>query len=116
MAAQRKGKRIPTPEGVRVFGKAANKEGSVYRQSDGRWFATWWVPGEKRPRKASGKTQQEALERRAKRQSHAGLDLGGLRTGGGLAEWWLHNVRRDAARPLSWWEAEDRCGRVREAV
>ena len=84
MAARRKGKRVETPDGVRVFGKAANKEGSVYRQSDGRWFATWWVAGEKRPRRASGKTQQEALERRAKRQSQAGSTSGGY---GPLAGW-----------------------------
>ena len=76
MAARRKGKRVATPDGVRVFGKARNSEGSVYRQADGRWCATWWVPGEKRPRKATGKTQQEAIERRAKRREQAGLDLG----------------------------------------
>jgi hypothetical protein len=29
MAARRRGKRVETPDGVRVFGKAANKEGSV---------------------------------------------------------------------------------------
>jgi hypothetical protein len=31
MANRRKGKRIATPDGVRVFGKNANREGSVYR-------------------------------------------------------------------------------------
>jgi integrase len=114
VTARRKGKRIATPEGVRVFGKAANKEGSVYRQSDGRWFATWWVPGEKRPRKASGKTQQEALERRAKRQSQGGLDLGRLRTVGGLADWWLNNVHRHAVRPSSWSKSRDRVRRIKK--
>ena len=109
-----RGKRVATPDGVRVFGKAANKEGSVYRQSDGRWFATWWVPGEKRPRKASGKTQQEAMERRAKRQSQAGLDLGRLRTVGGLADWWLHNVHRHAVRPSSWSKSRDRVRRIKK--
>jgi integrase len=116
MAARRKGKRVPTSEGVRVFGKAANGEGSVYRQADGRWCATWWVPGEKRPRRAMGKTQQEAVERRAKRREQAGLDLGGLRTVGRLADWWLHNVYRHAVRRSSWAKAEDRVRRIKETL
>jgi integrase len=114
MAARRRGKRVETPDGVRVFGKAANKEGSVYRQADGRWCATWWVPGEARPRKATGKTQQEALERRAKRQQQAGLELGRLRTVGGLADWWLHNVQRHAVRPSSWSKSRDRVRRIKK--
>jgi integrase len=113
MASRRKGKRVETPEGVRVFGKAANREGSVYRQADGRWAATWWVPGEKRPRKVTAKTQQEAIERRAKRREQAGLDLGGLRTVGSLADWWLHNVQRHAVRPSSWAKSEDRVRRIK---
>jgi integrase len=116
MATRRKGKRIVTPEGVRVFGKAANKEGSVYRQADGRWCATWWVPGEKRPRKATGKTQQEAVERRAKRQAQAGLELGRLRTVGGLADWWLHNVHRHAVRPSTWAKSEDRVHKIKATL
>jgi integrase len=101
---------------VRVFGKAGNRDGSVYRQADGRWCATWWVPGEKRPRKATGKTRQEAIDRRAKRQQQAGLDLGALRTVGGLAEWWLHNVHRQAVRPSSWGKAEDRVRKIKETL
>jgi integrase len=116
MASQRKGKRVTTPEGVRVFGKAANREGSVYRQADGRWCATWWVPGEKRPRKSTGKTQQEAIERRAKRQQQTGLDLGGLHTLGALAEWWLHNVHRQAVRPSSWAKSADRVRRIKDTL
>src|SRR5512133_1205894 len=73
-----------------------------------RASSTWWVPGEKRPRRAMGKTQQEAVERRAKRREQAGLDLGGLRTVGRLADWWLHNVYRHAVRRSSWAKAEDR--------
>jgi integrase len=116
MATRRKGKRIVTPEGVRVFGKAANKEGSVYRQADGRWCATWWVPGEKRPRKATGKTQQEAVERRAKRQEQAGVELGRLRTVGGLADWWLHNVHRHAVRASTWAKSEDRVRKIKATL
>jgi len=116
VAARRKGKRVATPDGVRVFGKAANKEGSVYRQADGRWCATWWVPGEKRPRKTTGKTQQEAIERRAKRREQAGLELGKLRTVGGLADWWLHNVHRHAVRPSSWAKSEDRVRKIKATL
>jgi integrase len=72
------------------------------------------VPGEARPRKATGKTQQEALERRAKRQQQAGLELGRLRTVGGLADWWLHNVHRHAVRPSSWSKSRDRVRRIKK--
>jgi hypothetical protein len=116
MATRRKGKRVETPDGVRVFGKAANREGSVYRQADGRWCATWWVPGEKRPRKATGKTQQEAIERRAKRREQAGLELGGLRTVGSLADWWLHNVHRQSVRASTWAKSEDRVRRIKATL
>jgi integrase len=116
MAARRKGKRVTTPEGVRVFGKVANRDGSVYRQADRRWCATWWVPGERRPRKATGKTQQEAIDRRAKRQQQAGLDLGGLHTVGALAEWWLQNVHRQAVRPSSWAKSADRVRRIKDTL
>ena len=101
MAPRRKGKRVDTPDGVRVLGKAGNREGSVYRQADGRWCATWWVPGEKRPRKATGKTQREAIERRTKRREQAGLELGALRPTGSLGGWWLSNLHRQAVRPPS---------------
>jgi integrase len=116
MAPRRKGKRIETPDGVRVFGKTANREGSVYRQADGRWCATWWVPGEKRPRKVTARTQQEAVARRAKRREQAGLDRGGLRTVGSLADWWLHNVHRQAVRPSSWAKSEDRVRRIKDTL
>jgi hypothetical protein len=116
MASRRRGKRVETPEGVRAFGKAANHEGSVYRQADGRWCATWWVPGEKRPRKATGKTQQEAIERRAKRREQAGLDLGELGTIGALADWWLHNVHQHAVRRSSWAKSQDRVRRIKATL
>ncbi|HEY8524401.1 MAG TPA: tyrosine-type recombinase/integrase [Acidimicrobiales bacterium] len=99
-----------------MLNKNANREGSVYRQADGRWCATWWVPGEARPRKATGKTREEALERRERRRAAAGLELGELRTVGSLAEWWLHNVHRHAVRPSSWAKAEDRVRRIKETL
>jgi len=116
MAPRRKGKRVATSEGLRVFGKAGNGEGSVYRQADGRWCATWWVAGEKRPRKATGKTQQAAIDRRAKRQAQAGQALGALSTVGGLADWWLHNVHRHAVRRSSWAKADDRVRKIKEGL
>jgi integrase len=116
MASRRTGKRVTTTEGVRVFGKNANREGSVYRLADGRWCATWWVPGEKRPRMATGKTQQEAIERRARRRTEAGLDLGALRTVGSLADWWLRNVHKHAVRPSTWAKAEDRVRRIKATL
>lgn len=116
MASRRKGKRVTTTEGLRVFGKNANREGSVYRQTDGRWFATWWVPGEKRPRWATGRTQQEAIERRARRRAEAGLDLGALRTVGSLADWWLQNVHKQAVRPSTWAKSEDRVRRIKATL
>jgi integrase len=116
MVSRRKGKRVETPEGVRVLGKNANREGSVYRQADGRWCATWWVPGEARPRKATGKSREQAIERREQRRAAAGLELGALRTVGSLAEWWLHNVHRHAVRPSTWAKAEDRVRRIKQTL
>jgi integrase len=86
----------------------------VYRQADGRWCATWRVPGERRPRRATGKTQQEAIDRRAKRREDAGMALGPLSTVGALADWWLHNVHRHAVRPSSWAKAQDRVRKIKE--
>jgi integrase len=88
----------------------------VYRQADGRWCATWWVPGEKRPRKVTTRTQQEAVARRAKRREQAGLDLGGLRTVGSLADWWLHYVHRQAVRASSWAKSQDRVRRIKDTL
>jgi integrase len=116
VAPRRKGKRIDTPEGVRIFGKNANRDGSVYRRADGRWVATWWVLGEKRPRATSARTQREAIERREKRRRRAGQDPDALRTVGGLAEWWLHNVHKQNVRPSSWAKAEDRVRRIKRML
>lgn len=116
MASRRKGKRVATPEGVRVLGKNANREGSVYRQANGRWCATWWEPGRPRPRVATGKTREAAVARRAKRQKEAGLVLNELRTVGALAEWWLHNVHKQAVRASSWAKAEDRVRRITKTL
>jgi hypothetical protein len=72
VATRRKGKRVATHDGLRVFGKVANTEGE-----------------------------------------QADLELGRLRTVGGLADWWLHNVHRHALRPSSRAKSEDRVRRVK---
>jgi integrase len=74
------------------------------------------VLGEKRPRAASGKTQQEAIERRARRREQAGLVFGELRTVGSLADWWLQNVHKHAVRPSTWAKAEDRVRRIKATL
>jgi integrase len=74
------------------------------------------VPGEKRPRKATGKTQQEAVERRTRRRQEAGQVLGELQTVGRLADWWLHNVHKHAVRASSWAKSEDRVRRIKATL
>jgi integrase len=116
MGTKRRGKRVVTPGGVRVLGKNANREGSVYRQADGRWCATWWEPGRPRPRKATGKTRQKALDRRDRRRAESGPDVAELRNLARLADWWLHNVHKHAVRRQSWSRAEDRVRRIKATL
>ena len=35
---------------------------------------------------------------------------------GSLADWWLHNVHRQAARPSSWAKSEDRVRRIKATL
>ena len=112
MANRRKGKRIDTPDGYACSARTPTATGSVYRQADGRWCATWWVParsdleGRRQDTTGSDRPTSEAPRTRP------GLDLGALRTVGGLADWWLHNVHKHAVRPSSWAKAEDRVRRI----
>jgi hypothetical protein len=46
-------------------GKAANGEGSLYRDSGGAWRATYYDAGEAQPRRVRGRTREEAMARRA---------------------------------------------------
>lgn len=65
MVRAAKGERVASVGGsFTVRGKASNGEGSLYRESDGTWRATYHVPGEPRPRRARGRTREEALRRR----------------------------------------------------
>lgn len=61
------GKRVAVADAVRVLGKNPNGYGSVYQRADGRWVATWRVPGDLRLRRATGKTRDVAIERRTQR-------------------------------------------------
>lgn len=61
MARAVKGKRATTADGsFTVSGKASNGEGSLYREKDGTWRATYRVPGVARPRRVRGRTREEA--------------------------------------------------------
>lgn len=91
-------------------------KGSVYQQADGRWVATWWVPGHKRPRRATGKTREQAIDRRTKRKLAAGLNPGALATVGGLADWWLNNVQKHSVRQSSWKKSEERVRRINDTL
>ena len=67
-----RGKRVRGVDGsFMVSGKAANGEGSLYREVDGVWRATYRVPGESRPRRMRGRTREEALRRRAEALTRA---------------------------------------------
>lgn len=63
MPPKAKGKRSvdPSTGAVTVRGKAANREGSVYVEADGSWWATYTVPGEARPRRVWARTRAEAI-------------------------------------------------------
>lgn len=68
-----KGKRRASADGsFSVAGKALNGEGSLYRESDGTWRATYRVPGVARLRRVRGRTREEALRGPPARRDHVG--------------------------------------------
>ena len=98
------GKRSVDSDGtVRVRGRAANGEGSVYFAADGRWRATYRIPGEGRPRSVSGATRDKAIAARDRRLAQLAeepltpIAAAGTMSGdtpiGELARWWLTNVQ-----------------------
>ena len=94
-------KRVTGPDGgTVVLRKNANGDGSVYWDAAGeRWRATWRDASGKR-RTVTGRTAQEAEERRAKRIASAGGDtLGADPTVAELAAWWLDVARAGHLRP-----------------
>ena len=62
MARKARGKRAASDAGaISVRGKVANGEGSLYQEPNGRWRATYRVPGDPRRYKVSGRTREEAF-------------------------------------------------------
>ncbi len=117
------GKRLTGTDGaVTVHGKAANGEGSVYFANDGRWRATYRLPGEPRARTASASTREKAIARRAEKLDEAAqlparsAAMSRRTTIGELAPWWLHNVQRHQVRASTWAKSEDRVRRIVETV
>lgn len=113
MTGKRRGKRVVAVDGtVTVRGKNANGEGSVYRASDGRWVATWWEPGKKYPRKATGINREAAIRRRRERsaQSQAAAKESPFSD---VADWWLTNVYSTSVSIDTWHKAEERLPRIK---
>lgn len=117
-----KGKRVVSADGAfTVSGKAANGEGSLYRERDGVWRATYRVPGESRPRRVRGRTREEALRRRGEALTKAMAEqarpttLATLSPSSTIAEfatWWLKNVAAVRVRQSSLGKYEDRVERI----
>jgi integrase len=121
MARKASGKRSKTADGtVRVHGKASNGEGSLYRDVDGSWRATYRVPGETNRRRARGKTREEAIARRAAKLEELSASMPGTfdrdTTVAELARWWLDTVARHRVRPSSFGKYRDRVARINETL
>ncbi|MGD9754960.1 MAG: tyrosine-type recombinase/integrase, partial [Acidimicrobiia bacterium] len=121
-----KGKRVASSDGsFTVSGKAANGEGSLYRERDGTWRATYKVPGEPRPRRVRGRTRDEAMRRRDEAMAKA-LEAAALTPSGAMlsasttvaqfCQWWLANVARHRVRASSLGKYEDRVARITGAL
>jgi len=117
-----KSKRVSAPDGsFTVRGKVANGEGSLYREADGWWRATYRVPGVSRPRRVRGRTRDEAIRRRevaittAAQAPRAGpllTKLSSESTIAELARWWLETIAHHRVRASSLGKYEDRVERV----
>ncbi|CAN5720995.1 hypothetical protein BH24ACT5_BH24ACT5_03530 [soil metagenome] len=122
MPKRPKGKRVRDADGsFTVSGKAANGEGSLYREIDGAWRATFRVPGESRPRRVRGSTRQEALRRRGAALTTALAEqsrpattatLSPTSTIAEVAAWWLKTIAAVRVRPSSLGKYTDRVERV----
>lgn len=117
-----KGKRVSGADGsYTVSGKAANGEGSLYRERDGAWRATYRVAGESRPRRVRGRTRDEALRRRADAMAAAiaaqpraatAESFTAASTIAEFAAWWLKTIAAVRVRPSSLGRYEDRVKRI----
>lgn len=112
------GKRSTAADGaVAVHGKAANGEGSVYF-TEGRWRASYQLPGSAKRRTVSAATREKAVAKRAKRLDEADAllpsspSLSRTLSVAELADWWLHNVHRHQVRESSWAKSDDRVRRI----
>jgi integrase len=116
-----KGKRIRgTDGGFTVAAKSANGEGSIYREVDGAWRATFRVPGESRPRRVRGRTREEVLRRRGEaisnavaRSPRAAIEsFSPANTVAEFAAWWLTTIAAVRVRPSSLGKYADRVDRI----
>jgi integrase len=121
VANRPKGKRLRGADGsFTVSGKAANGEGSLYREVDGAWRATYRVPGESRPRRVRGRTREEALRRRGealtraltKERKPSKTALSASSTVAEFSAWWLNTVAAVRVRPSSLGKYVDRVERI----
>ena len=121
MARTTIGKRSVGRDGaLHVHGKASNGEGSIYRDSDGAWRATYSVPGEARPRRVRGKTREEAIARRAAKLEELSQIQSSTfhrdATVAELAAWWLDVVARHRVRPSTFGTYRDRVQRITDTL
>lgn len=121
MARTTIGKRSVGRDGaLHVHGKASNGEGSIYRDSDGAWRATYSVPGEARPRRVRGKTREEAIARRTvKLEELSQIQSSTFHrdaTVAELAAWWLDVVARHRVRPSTFGTYRDRVQRITDTL
>ncbi len=98
----------------------------MYFAADGRWRATYRIPGEGRPRSVSGATRDKAIAARDRRLAQLAeeplspIAAAGTMSGdtpiGELARWWLTNVQRHQVRATTWAQAEDRVRRIEDTL
>jgi integrase len=90
----------------------------VYFTKDGRWRASYRVPGEGRPRTVSARTRELAIAARERKlvelaeAPESPLSLPRSTSVGELAEWWLHNVQKHQVRASTWAQTEDRVRKI----
>lgn len=120
--AKRTGKRVTDSAGeVRVVGKNANREGSVYFDAANRvWKATWYDAAGKR-RTVSAATRTVAGARRdaklADRIAHSsGGPLGDTPSVEDVAHYWLESVARPSVKPGTYVTYAKQTERICEAI
>lgn len=120
MPRRPQGKRSTDAAGVvKVRGKNANGDGSLYALADGTWRATWYDRNGTL-RYVRGRTRAAAIERRdqAVADDAAGRATRFSRqtTVAELAGWWLDNVAAQRVRPSSLGKYRDRVRRLNAGI